>query len=162
MTIVFLSTSLGGHRAYAEEHNDSALIKLMGDAKVRLEDGLEAASSEGRPISAKFEVENGKLQLSVYTTKGGKFSEVLVDYTTGKVSKIAEITEGDDLSAAKSQNEAMGNATIDLKAAAIISASQIAGARVVSIAPSLKGGGAVASITLLDGPQFKTVQQTLF
>src|SRR5262245_2615767 len=162
MTIVFLATSFGGYRTHAEEHNDPALIRLMGNAKVSLEDGLQAASSEGRSISAKFEVENGKLQLSVYTAKRGKFSEVIVDYTTGKVSKTETITEGDDLSAAKSQSEAMGKATIDLKTAAIISASQVPGARVVSIAPSVKGGGAVAAITLLDGQQFKTVEQALF
>jgi len=70
MTIVFLATSFDDYRTYAEEHNDPALIRLMGDAKVSLADGLEAATSEGRPISAKFEVENGKLQLSVYTAKG--------------------------------------------------------------------------------------------
>lgn len=78
------------------------------------------------------------------------------------MSKTEQITEGDDLRAAKSQSEAMGKATIDLKAAAIISVSQIPGARVVSIAPSVKGGEAVASITLLDGQQFKTVEQPLF
>ena len=160
-TIISLTTSLSCYRLYAEERNDPALFSLMGNAKVSLQDGLETATTEGQPISAKFEVDDGKLQLSVYTVKAGKFYEVIADHTTGKVSKTEEITEGEDLSAAKSQSEAMRKATTDLKTAASKSAAQIPGSRVVSITPSIKGGHAVASITLLDGPQFKTVEQPL-
>jgi len=159
MTMACVTTALCDQGIHAEEHNDPALIRLMGNAKVSLQDGLLAATKEGQPISGKFEVEDGKLQLSLYTAKGGKFSEVVVDYITGKVSKTEEITEGDDLSAAKSQDEAMRKATTDLKTAA--SKSQIPGAQVVSITPSLKGGHAVASITVLEGPQFKTLDQPL-
>lgn len=39
-----------------------------------------ASESEGQPISGKFEVEDGKLQLAVYTAKDGKFFEVIVDH----------------------------------------------------------------------------------
>ena len=116
-TIISLTTSLSGHRLYAEEDNDPALFSLMANAKVSLQDGLETATTEGQPISAKFEVDDGKLQLSVYTVEAGKFYEVIADHTTGKVSKTEEITEGEDLSAAKSQNEAMRKATTDLKTA---------------------------------------------
>ena len=34
-----------------------------------------ASEREGQPISGKFEVDNGKLQLSVYTAKEGTFSK---------------------------------------------------------------------------------------
>src|SRR3989442_678652 len=62
----------------------------------------------GQPAWAqKDEVENGKLQLSVYTKEGSGFSEVIVDHTTGKVAKTEAITSGDDLTAAKAQSEAM-------------------------------------------------------
>jgi len=40
-------------------------------ARVPLERGLAASAGHGRPISAKFEMEQGKLQLSVYTIKDG-------------------------------------------------------------------------------------------
>src|SRR5512135_3203167 len=59
----------------------------LKDAKVSLEDALKASEAQGTPISAKYEVEKGKLQLSVYTAKGDQFSEHLVDYRTGKVAK---------------------------------------------------------------------------
>ena len=85
--------------------DDAALIKALGSAKVSLQQGLTASEREGQPISAKFELEDGKLQLSVYTAKDGKYSEVIVDYTTGKVLKSEPITEGEDLAHAKSESE---------------------------------------------------------
>src|SRR5437667_11975778 len=83
----------------AKEHAE--LAKAMKDAKVSLEKGLSVSAHEGKPISAKYEVEDGKLQLSVYTMKGGKFSEVIVDHKTGQVAKAEPITSSDDLTAAK-------------------------------------------------------------
>src|SRR6266542_2939875 len=81
--------------------------KTLEAAKVSLDKGLAAAQQKGKPISGKFEMEDGKLQLSVYTAKQGKFWEVIVDHTSGKVSKTKEIKEGEDLTAAKAQSEAM-------------------------------------------------------
>jgi uncharacterized membrane protein YkoI len=159
--IVSLTVSTGGHGIYAEEHNDPALINLMGNAKVTLQQGMTSAAQQGQPISAKFEVDDGKLQLSIYTAKDGKFSEVIVDYATGKVVKTEVITEGEDLAAAKSQSAAMANAKTDLKAAADKAAGQTAGSRAVSVTPSLEAGRAIASVTLLNGQQFKTVEQPL-
>src|SRR6266481_4350262 len=80
--------------ASAEEK--SGLAANMKDAKVSLERGIAASKAKGVPISAKYEVENGKLQLSVYTAKGDAFSEVIVDHKTGKVAKSEPITGGDD------------------------------------------------------------------
>src|SRR5262245_41938205 len=99
-----------------KEHAD--LAKALKDAKISLERGLTASAKEGKPISAKYEVEHGKLQLSVYTMKGDKFSEVIVDHKTGKIAKAEPITQGDDLAHAKSQSEAMAKAKRSLDAAA--------------------------------------------
>src|SRR5437899_9280567 len=63
------------------------LAKALNDAKISLQRGLTASAKEGKPISAKYEMEEGKFQLSVYTMKGDQFSEVIVDHKTGKVSK---------------------------------------------------------------------------
>ena len=40
-------------------------------AKVSLQQGLAASEQEGQPISGKFEMDRGKFQLSVYTSKDG-------------------------------------------------------------------------------------------
>src|SRR5881409_4520553 len=68
------------------------LAKALNDAKISLQRGLTASAKEGKPISAKYEMEEGKLQLSVYTMKGDNFSEVIVDHKSGKVAKAAPIT----------------------------------------------------------------------
>ena len=64
---VIVMLGLDAHAISAEEHNDPALIKSMGSAKVTLQQGLAAAAQQGQPISGKFELEDGKLQLSVYS-----------------------------------------------------------------------------------------------
>src|SRR5207248_10696024 len=99
-----------------QEHAE--LAKALKDAKIPLERGLTASAKEGKPISAKYEVEDGKLQLSVYTMKGNNFSEVIVDHKTGKIAKAEPTTKGDDLSHAKEQSEAMAKAKRSLGAAA--------------------------------------------
>ncbi len=93
-----------------QDKDRAELAKAVAEAKVSLGQALSASTSEGKPISGKFEVEEGKLQLSVYTAKGDKFSEVIVDNNTGKVAKAEAITSGADLTAAKAQSEAMAKA----------------------------------------------------
>src|SRR5207245_9203725 len=105
-----LSPAVRAQQPPGEER--AALAKAVSGARVSLEKGLAAGATEGRPISAKFDVEDGKLQLSVYTMRGDKLYEVVIDHQTGKITKIEPITEGEDLAAAKSQSEGMGKAKL--------------------------------------------------
>jgi len=68
-----LSGILGTPSARAEDSKDAqALIEALGNSKVSLLDGVRQAASGGAvPISAKFELEDGKLSLSVYTAEKG-------------------------------------------------------------------------------------------
>jgi len=145
--------------APAEEKGD--LAGSMKEAKVSLERGIAASKSSGTPISAKYELEDGQLQLSVYTAKGDSFSEVIVDHKTGKVSKSTPITGGDDLTAAKSQSEAIGSAKTTLEAAVAKAVKANKGYRAVSATPSVKGGRPVAEIMLMKGARSRTVSQPL-
>ena len=100
--------SLVGLAAWAEgETNPAALAKALPQATVTLDQALKASEREGQPISAKYEIEDGALQLSVYTMKGAGFSEVIVDHKAGGIAKSEKITEGDDLKAAQTQSAAM-------------------------------------------------------
>lgn len=144
-----------------DDEGQEALIKRLDDAKIGLQQGLAASEPAGQPISGKFEVDEGELQLSVYTAKDGKFFESVVDYVTGKVLKLDPITEGHDLAAANSQTAALAKAKTSLKEAVDKAMAQSANARAVSAVPSLKDGRPVVSIVLLDGERFKTVQQPL-
>jgi len=156
LALLLLSVS-----ASAAEGDASALAGKLKEAKVSLQRGLSASAGQGKPISGKFELEDGKLQLSVYTAKGDTFSEVIVDHETGKVTKAEPITSGDDLSAAKAQNDAMSKAKTSLSAAVGRALKENKGYRAVSATPSIKDGHPTAEITLLKGTESKTVSETL-
>jgi len=144
-----------------DDKEHAELAKALKDAKISLQRGLTASAKEGKPISAKYEVEHGKLQLSVYTMTGDKFSEVIVDHKTGKVAKAEPITQGDDLAHAKAQSEAMAKAKRSLDAAASEAVKDNKGYRVVSVMPALKDGHPVADVTLVKGSEWKTVSEKL-
>jgi hypothetical protein len=145
-----------------EEDGQSAeLAKALQGTKVPLDTGLSVSEREGQPISGKFETEEGKLQLSVYTMKGNAFSEVIVDYTTGQIAKVEPITSGEDLSAAKTQAQAMAQAKQSLRAVVDKAVNANQGFRAVSVFPALKSGHPVADVTLVEGEQFKTVSEPL-
>src|SRR5438046_8781271 len=108
IAVVFVVPTGGAQTPADQEHAE--LAKALQDAKIPLERGLTASAKEGKPISAKYEVEDGKLQLSVYTMKGTNFSEVIVDHKTGKDPKAEPINKGDARSDPKEQTEAMGKA----------------------------------------------------
>jgi len=137
------------------------LASQMKHVKVTLEQGLTASSSKGKPISGKFELEDGKLQLSVYTAKGSDYSEVIVDHRTGKVAKAEPITSGDDLTAAKAQAEVMAAAKTPLKAAVQKAVKENKGYRAVSVTPSMKDGHPSAEVTLLKGSETKSATEPL-
>ena len=83
------------------EDNPGALAKPLSEVSILLDQGLNASEREGKPISGKFEIADGALQLSVYTMKGGQFSEIIIDHKTGGIRKAEKITDADDLKNAK-------------------------------------------------------------
>ena len=139
----------------------SALAPALKEAKVSLASGMRAAEKEGRPISGKFELEDGKLQLSVYTMKGDKFSEVIVDHKTGKIAKSEPITGGDDLAAAQKQAEAMTKAKHSLRDVIAHAEKANPGFHAVRAVPEIENGTAQADVTLLKGTTSKSVDEPL-
>ena len=148
-----------GMRSQDKDHAE--LAKALAAAKVSLEQALSASTSEGKPVSGKFEVEEGKLQLSVYAAKDDKFSEVIVDHNTGKVTKTEAITSGEDLTAAQMQTDAMAKAKQSLHATLAKALKANPQFRAVSIFPALKDGHPVAEVTLIKGEQWKTESEKL-
>ena len=151
--------------AIGPDQEQAELANALSGVKVSLQQALGASESEGQPISAKFEMEDGKLQLSVYTANEGKFFEVIVDHVTGKIAKVEQIGEGEDLTHATSQKAAMDRAKIKLGDAAVKSMGQAKGqpenVLVVSAVPELKDDRPEATIVLLAGKQFSTVSERL-
>jgi len=140
---------------------DMALAEQLKGAEVSLERGLATSAAEGKPISAKFEVENGKLQLSVYVANPKSFSEVIVNHKTGKIAKAEAITTGEDLTAAVAQGEAMARAKSSLEEALAKAGSMNQGYRAVAVRSELKDDRPVAYITLMKEGYSKTVSERL-
>lgn len=147
--------------AWAEDDDAAVLATALKDTKYTLQDGLKASEREGQPISAQFEIDDGKLQLSIYTTKGDEFIEIVADPTSGAIMKSQRITDNDDLNDAGEQKAAMAKATVSLLAAADAAVKDNAGSRVVGIFPELTDGHAVAEVTLLQGTTAKKVTEKL-
>ena len=147
--------------AWAEGGDEAALAAAMKNASATLQGGLKASEAQGTPISAKFEIEDGKLQLSVYTIKGSDFIEVVADPNTGAIAKAEKIVDAGDLKEAAEQKAAMTKAKVPLLDATETAVSTNAGSRAVSIVPELKNGQATAEVTLLQGTSFKKVMEKL-
>jgi hypothetical protein len=152
---------LAGLSLRAEEMDAAAMAKALPEASVSLDQGLKASVSDGTPISGKFEIEHGALQLSVYTMKGGKFSEVIVDHKSGALKKSEPITDADDTKAAQAQSAAMAKAKLTLDAAVGSAVKANAGYRAVSVEPMLDGGRPVAAVVLMKGQEMKKVTEKL-
>jgi hypothetical protein len=158
-TIVFLGARVVP--AWAEGGDGAALAAAMKNAATTLEGGLRASEAQGTPISAKFEIEDGKLQLSIYTMKGNDFMEVVADPNTGAIAKSEKITDAGDLRDAAEQKAAMAKAKVPLLTATETAVKANAGSRAVSVVPELKNGQAMAEVTLLQGTAFKKVTEKL-
>lgn len=108
-SVVALGGSLLTPAEAADETKERAeLAKALAGAKVTFHSGLQTGASQGKPISAEFDVEDGKLQLSIYTVKGDGFSEVVIDRVSGKLEKAEAITDKEDLNHATAQKAAIG------------------------------------------------------
>src|SRR5947209_4840434 len=147
--------------AWAEGGDEAALAAAMKNVSATLQGGLKASEAQGTPISAKFEIEDGKLQLSVYTIKGSDFIEILADPNTGAITKAEKIVDAGDLKEAAEQNAAMTKAKVPLLNATETAVNTNAGSRAISIVPKLKNGQSTAEVTLLQGTSFKKVMEKL-
>ena len=143
--------------AAMSDKEKAELAPVVAGAKVTLEQGLLTSKKNGKPVSAKFEVENGKPQLSVYTIKdGSKYFEVIVDQTSGEIAKADPITGGDDLTEAKKQNEGMFRATRELREAVKEAKRDNPGYNAVSVWSEMKDNHSVATVTLVKDNDWKT------
>jgi hypothetical protein len=167
IVLVLLATgvcvSLAGEGS-ADERD--ALARALQGAWLPLESGLAVSSPEGTPISAKYEIDDGAFQLSVYTMKtstsaGDSFTEVIVDYNAGIVTRVEAIIDDDDLAEAQAQKAAMMRATRSLAEATAEAVKAHAGYRAVSAMPGLNGSRPVAAVTLVRGADWKVVTERL-
>jgi hypothetical protein len=144
------------------DKDKAELAPVVGGSKITLEQGLAASKKNGKPVSAKFEIENGKPQLSVYTVKdGSKYYEVIVDQTSGEIARAEPITSGDDLAEAKKQSDGMFRATRELREAVKEAKRDNPGYLAVSVWSEMKDSHSIATVTLVKDNDWKTVVNDL-
>jgi len=102
----------------------------------------------------------------VYTLKtdaasGDTFMEVIVDYSTGTITRAEVITDGGDLAAARDQKAAIAAAKRPLEVATASVVKANAGYRAVSAVPSLDGGRPLVEVLLVNGSSWKVVSEPL-
>jgi len=170
IAVIVLTTltvsSLDGFGQSTDGAGRETLTRALRGAWLPLESGLAASAGEGTPLSAKYEIDDGTFQLSVYTWKadaysGDSFAEVIVDHNTGSVAKVEAISDGGDLAAAQAQKAAMARSTRSLAEATAEAVKSNAGYRAVSAMPSIDGGRPVAEVTLVRGDEWKVVTERL-
>jgi hypothetical protein len=148
--------------AAMSDKEKAEIAPIVSGAKVTLEQGLATSKKNGKPVSAKFEIENGRPQLSIYTVKdGSKYFEVIVDHSSGEIAKAEPITGGDDLAAAKKQADGLFRATRELREAVKEAKRDNPGYQAVSVWSEMKDGHSIATVTLVKDNDWKTVVNDL-
>jgi hypothetical protein len=164
-SVIFASiiVSLPGFAFAADESKDldPALRAAIADVATTLQKGLAASERNGKPISAKFEISDGKIQLSIYNATTDGFVETVLDPKTGAVIEAEPITDADDLADAKAQKAAMEKASVSLLAATDTAVKKNAETRAVSITPGLQNGQPVAQVKLQGAKDLVTVSEPL-
>lgn len=93
--LLVLALSLPFTSAFAGDHNPDSIIPLLKDSKTSLLEAISyAESTSGPATSAKFEVKDGKLMVSVYTVPEGLGVEPEMATLTELSGDTAEGTQG--------------------------------------------------------------------
>jgi hypothetical protein len=143
------------------EADDREVAKALPEGSLPLAGALKASMAQGQPLSAKYEIDHGALQLSVYTAQAFDFFELIIDYGSGAIKKSTRITGGEDLDDARSQAKAMSYATYPLENAVTRAIAANDGYRAIGVVPLLFGKHPVAAVTLAKGAETKMVSEDL-
>src|SRR5213594_718285 len=93
VSTLLMATAVAVQAETGSVNGRSNLTRALQGAWLPLESGLAVSAREGMPLSAKYEIDDGAFQLSVYTSKAGSssgegFMEVIVDYSAGVVVRV--------------------------------------------------------------------------
>jgi hypothetical protein len=149
--------------AMAQEIEDyTALAVALKHVTSTLEDGLKGVERIGKPISAKFTLEHGFLQLSLWVTREDDLAEYILYPLTRTVTEIHVFRDPDELKAVTAQKLAMDKARVSLRSATANAVQANRSLRAVSAYPVIEGGDPMAVITLLNDNVFKIITEKLY
>ena len=137
------------------------MIRELPQASVSLDQALKTSEREGSPISAEYDVEDGDLQISVYTKQDEQFSEIIIDPRSGSIKSAKPLSDPKEINEAQAQSAALSKAKLPLMAALGAAVEANSGYRAVSVIPILGDDEPVAAITLIKGGDIRQVTEKL-
>ena len=157
-----LATLVGSYSSLLAEEVDQTLLRAMGSTKVTLAQGIaQVAKGTEVPTEAKYEMEDGKLMLSVYTSAKGfetaaednSFNEYIGDATTGSWAPKKEVFADLKHIARSAQYHTLLSMTKVTIPAVIQKAS--AQGTVLSVKEKIRGGKPVFEVMVVQGTAIK-------
>ena len=111
-TIVLTAVAFSSATTAADvDQGRGAFAAALKNVKGTLEGGLKAAERVGRPVSARFVLEDGILQLSLWIVKDDGISEFNLYPAIRAINEVVDITDPDKIKAATAQKLAIDSAT---------------------------------------------------
>jgi hypothetical protein len=144
----------------ATPSDPAALAAQLASAPITLQQALAAAETRGQPLSAKFDIHDGLLRLSVDIAKGSDLLQIVIGHTTGRIVSMDPMSAAEGV-AASSKVAGMAKASKALKTAVDEAEQDAMGYRAVSVVPGLRMHHAVATVILVKGKKFKSVSERL-
>ena len=154
--------TMGGTLAWSEDADQAALIKALPNAKLTLVQGIaQVAKGAEVPTEAKYEMSDGKLMLSIYTSAKGfdtaaednAFNEYIGDVTTASWSPKKEVFADLKHIARSAQYHALLSMT-KVAIPAIIQKASAQGT-VLSVKEKIRGSKPVFEVMVVQGNTIK-------
>jgi len=162
--VVVAFATFGGGAAWSEDADQAALIKALSNAKLSLLEGItQVAKGTEVPTEAKYEMADGKLMLSVYTSAKGfdtaaednSFNEYIGDVTTTTWSPKKEVFADLKHIARSAQYHVLLSMT-KMTIPAIIQKASAQGT-VLSVKEKIRAGKPVFEVMVVQGNTIKPV-----
>ena len=136
----------------------AALSAALKEAKVPLHAGIRLVEKDSTPLSANYEMKEGKLLLAIYTARGDEFFETIIDPQTGKAIMAGPITIDDDLMVVREQAKVITGSSHPLWEVVFKVERANLGYRAVSVIPEQGEQGPAAIVILMKGLELMAVE----
>ncbi len=136
----------------------AALAAAVKEARIPLHAGIRMVSKDAIPLSANYEIKEGKLLLAVYAARGDEFFETIIDPQTGKAIMAGPITIDDDLMVVREQAKVISGSSNQLWEVVFRVERANQGYRAVSVIPEQGEQGPAAIVILMKGMELMAVE----
>jgi hypothetical protein len=157
---MLLAASVPAQQLYSDSER-SVLARVLPNTKLSLPTALKTSERMGTPLSARIEVQDNDLVISVYTAKNDDFSEVVFSARSGSILKVQPV-DGLKRAAAKGETASLIGATVPLHEAVHRAERANPGYWAIRVIPGVVENRPVAIVMLTKNNAFRTVAEDLY